>query len=62
MKNPPHFREGPELFFGFKKRGVGGLFCAQRQEERPRFYLSSFAMRWTVPSPVSSAQIINAAG
>jgi hypothetical protein len=37
MKNAPHFWEGFKLFFDFQKRGVVGLFCAQRQEEGPRF-------------------------
>ena len=60
MKNASRFWEGSKLFFGFQKRGGWGvcaparaLLCAQRQEEAS-FYLSSFAMRWTVPVPIPS--------
>ena len=56
MKKSAHFREGPKLFFGFQKRGVGQVRTparAQRQEEAS-FYLSSFAMHCTVPVRIPS--------
>ena len=59
MKNVPHFWEGPKLFFGFQKRGVGGSArllarCSARNPGGGLLYLSSFAMRWTVPVPIPS--------
>ena len=58
MKKCAHFGEGLSLSFDFQKGGWGyarslALLCAQRQEEAS-FYLSSFAMRWTVPVPIPS--------